>query len=335
MKLAAFALASIAVLGGASAEDGTTASIGQCIEAVTANASSGQQDENDNEWNNWNQQANYYSAENEAAEGDAYANVYEAYANQNAEQNAAQAAAQAEAAIHYNLQGLAQALGLFDEAANEEGQNQDQDQDANNQYQNQNQNQYQDPLYQFQEVSNQNCMMGYDESLYAILGFDPYAYPGMAATFYELTSELVKKGGCDAENNQYNQYNQQAENNQYNQYNQQAEGCDCAQNNQQAENNQYNQQAEQQAEQQEGCDCAEQGEASADLVENILRNCQNEYAAVGINIANLDEIEEDTSELLQLYHMRFNIYMRTYFRFSATSISPPFVSFLSQLNSIP
>ena len=145
LAVASLALASVALLEGATAES----SAGQCIAAASAYAASGQNGY-DNNGNAWSNQASYYAQNN--------------YANANAEE----AAEEAEAAITYNMQSLAEALGLFD-----------QDGGGANVY------------------DDEGYLMAYDAELAETMGFNEDNEEDSAtfAAFYKLTYELVTNGG--------------------------------------------------------------------------------------------------------------------------------------------
>jgi len=250
LALAPLALASIALLEGATAESSAG---GQCLSAASSYAAAagengydnnGNAGENgyDNNGNEWNDEAAYYTNAN-----------------------------QAQSFIDYTMMGLAQALGMDVEAY-------EQDQEGQEGEQN-----------QYQDLASQGYMTAYDEDLAQTLGFDEDDKESFAA-FYDLTYKLVQQGGCYADGqNQYNQYNAD---------------CECAQNNEQGQDDAENNEQEQNADQQEDCECAEQQEQDDaeqdDIVQSILKNCQEVYQGFGID---LQDIEED-SEFVIIIFMR-------------------------------
>ena len=171
LAVASLALASVALLEGATA---ASSKAGQCIAAAsTYAAAAGENGENgyDNNGNAWNEEASYYADANEA----------ESYINE-------------------NMMALAEALGLDVEAYQyEEGQEGQEGQEGG-------QNQYS----QNQDLASQGYMVFYDEDLAQALGLDQGDEDNVQATFasfYELTYKLVQQGGCYADGqNQYNQY---------------------------------------------------------------------------------------------------------------------------------
>ena len=152
VAVASLALASVALLEGAAAE---SSEAGQCLAAVSAYAASGAgQNGYDNNGNELGDQAAYY---------------------QNNNYNAEEAAEEAEAAITYNLQNLAEALGLNDQVGS-------------------------------------GYLMAYDAELAESMGFNEDDEEGSAtfAAFYELTYELVtNSGNYECVNNNDNQEDNQ------------------------------------------------------------------------------------------------------------------------------
>ena len=199
MKLSAAALALAgSVLLSDSAASATSA--GQCLSAVSAYAQSGQVETDGIVWND---QAAYYhiafeddeadeeedAVEDEAADQDADADeeqkeeggdrlrrrLQDEEEEQQEEDEEEQAAAEAEATIFDQMQGLAEALGIDLDAANDEAQ-QEGEEGAEAQ-------QYQDLTY----------VMAYDEELADALGIEDR---DTFAKFYDLTYQLANKGGC-------------------------------------------------------------------------------------------------------------------------------------------
>jgi len=194
MKFAAASLAlaaSVALLG----ESAAATSAGQCLSAVSAYANSGQVETDGIEWN---AQAAYYHVEPEAVEEDDAdnADAEEQEDDKDDEEgdrrhrrledkdegedgDEEQAAEQAETTIFDQMQGLAEALGIEAEEAQDQNEGEDQDQDQQQQYQ------YQDLTY----------VMAYDEELAEALGIEDR---DTFAQFYDLTYRLANLGGCGA-----------------------------------------------------------------------------------------------------------------------------------------
>jgi len=156
VAVASLALASVALLEGATAES----SAGQCLAAVSTYAASSGQNGYDNNGNEWGDQAAYYT--------------------QNSNYNAEDAAEEAETAITYNMQSLAEALGLNDQEGD----------GANNVY------------------DDEGYLMAYDAELAESMGFDEDNEEDSAtfAAFYKLTYELItNSANYECVDNQDNQ----------------------------------------------------------------------------------------------------------------------------------
>ena len=183
LAVASLILASVALLEGATAEE-SSAQAGQCVAAVQAYAAASGNNGNDDQAAYY---AQYYYAEEEAAE-------------------------EAETAITYNMQMLAEALGLND-----------QDGGGANAY------------------DDQGYLMAYDAELAESMGFNEDNSATFAA-FYKLTYDLIENG---------DQY-------------------ECVNNN---NNNQED---------------ADENEEE-DIIESILRECQDLYEEAGIELNDFDE----------------------------------------------
>ena len=156
LAVASLILASVALLEGATAEE-SSAQAGQCVAAVQAYAAASGNNGNDDQAAYY---AQYYYAEEEAAE-------------------------EAETAITYNMQMLAEALGLND-----------QDGGGANAY------------------DDQGYLMAYDAELAESMGFNEDNEEDRAtfATFYQLTYELITNSDqYECVNNKDNQDNQEGD----------------------------------------------------------------------------------------------------------------------------
>ena len=189
LAVASLFLASVALLEAATAEE-SSAQAGLCLATVQAHTASGNNGYDDN-GNAWGDQAAYYT---------------QAYANEE------EAAEEAETAITYNMQMLAEALGLNDQEGG-----------GANAY------------------DDQGYLMAYDAELAESMGFNEDNSATFAA-FYKLTYDLIENG---------DQY-------------------ECVNNN---NNNQED---------------ADENEEE-DIIESILRECQDLYEEAGIELNDFDE----------------------------------------------
>lgn len=283
LHVAATVLASFASLISVSADGG------QCLSAVTTYA--GQQQDV-----NWTENASYYTINSNAN----YNNNQE-----NDAEEAEEDAEQAEMGIQYQMQSLAEALGIeFEED----------DQDGN--------------YNQYQEMSQ---MVAYDQDLAEAFGIEDRA---TFTTFYNILHGLAIAGSCDANNvnqdnaAQYDQYNNQ--DGYYNQdgnYNQDGDQDAEAEDNEEDNGEDQDAEDEDNEGEQEGQEDGDEGRRLAVLrrrledaqdqdaqdqdaqdqdqnaqgqqgysVANVLRNCGSVFQAYGIDLSNVD-MDEDNDEL--------------------------------------